>query len=248
MYIRIRIILMKRQLFISFFVLASFAVVAQSFVPDADSVAQEDYANIIEIVAENDLSTDPLSDTVTLRWKRVVEQVPAGWESLVCDNNLCYGPTVDEAPQDAIVTGDRGNNIDVHFRPDSIEGEGLVEILIWDINDSLNSNYTLVFTAKAEGYDPALSANNIDITEEIKVYPNPAREFLYLRDLPVNNAVNVEIYNILGRKMLSESFTSSNASNEQRIDINELQKGIYLVRVFDAQMNILATHSISKVK
>lgn len=239
---------MKGQLIILFFVLSSFAVVAQSFVPDADSVHQEDYANTVEIIANNELSTVPTSSTDTLRWKRIVEQVPSGWETLVCDNNLCYGPTVDEAPQDAIISGTKDNNIDVHFRPDSIEGSGLVKIHIWDVNDSLNSNHTLTFTAKAEGYNPALSSASIDYSSKIKVYPNPAREFLYLRDLPVNNAVNVEIYNILGRKMLSETFNSSNASSEQRVDINELQKGIYLVRVFDAQMNILATHSISKVK
>lgn len=91
------------------------------------------------------------------------------------------------------------------------------------------------------------NANGI-FSEKIKVYPNPVKDFLYIKNSPVNSRVSVEIYNILGRKMLSESFTSTSFSTEQRIDLNDLQKGIYLIRVFDEQMNILATHSISKDK
>ncbi|MEX0813250.1 MAG: T9SS type A sorting domain-containing protein [Chitinophagales bacterium] len=240
---------MKRQFIFLILVLLGFSVWAQTFVVDEDSVFKSGYADNEFIIVKNNLETPSDFDTVRIRWERIVEDIPSEWGGTrICDNKICHGKTVGVSPIPAVISGEKKNNIDVYFIPDSTEGEGVVHLRVWNEDNPSNSD-TLVFTAKAEGYNIETSTEDkISDNPKIKVYPNPARDFIYLRDLPYNKDVNVEVYNILGRKMLSESFNSGSSATEQRIDINDLQKGIYLVRVFDDQMNIIATHSISKVK
>ena len=56
------------------------------------------------------------------------------------------------------------------------------------------------------------------------MYPQPANDFTYIDNLEVN--ANIEIYNIAGKKLLSEVTTGS-------IDISNLGKGIYFLKIDD---------------
>lgn len=238
---------MKKQLILFFGVLAVLSLKAQStFSVDKDTVYMEGYANQDEIVANNSITNDTRID-ITLKWVRINEEIGAWDGSQICDNQTCYASAINETPANAPYTikKDSTANLDVHFKPNNNEGDGVVHLKVWNVTDTSDAK-TIVYIAKAEGFQTSVA--DMPKTNDIKVYPNPAKDFLYLRDLPVNKDVNVEIYNILGRKILSESFSYKSSTNEQRIDINELQKGIYLVRVFDGQMNLLSTRSISKMK
>lgn len=238
---------MKKQLILFFGVLAVLSLKAQStFSVDKDTVYMEGYANQDEIVANNSITNDTRID-ITLKWVRINEEIGAWDGSQICDNQTCYASTINETPANAPYTikKDSTANLDVHFKPNNNEGDGVVHLKVWNVTDTSDAKI-IVYIAKAEGFQTSVA--DMPKTSDIKVYPNPAKDFLYLRDLPVNKDVNVEIYNILGRKILSESFSYKSSTNEQRIDINELQKGIYLVRVFDGQMNLLSTRSISKMK
>jgi hypothetical protein len=73
-----------------------------------------------------------------------------------------------------------------------------------------------------------LSANG----NEILVYPNPAKDYLWV-DLKTNSnhPVTISIFNITGRSIQSNSI-SNNGSGHYRIDLSELkQPGIYICKI-----------------
>jgi outer membrane protein assembly factor BamB len=76
--------------------------------------------------------------------------------------------------------------------------------------------------------DTALSVSAVSISE-IKIYPNPAKNELFI-NFPaaenLNNLPVVEIFNIAGQRMLSTEYT-----NQQSINISTLQSGIYILKL-----------------
>ncbi len=70
---------------------------------------------------------------------------------------------------------------------------------------------------------------NIANTGNIKIYPNPAKDFIYISSLNKNiNIVNIVIYNVNSKKV--KSIKSFNIKNDKSIDVKELNKGIYILR------------------
>ncbi len=80
--------------------------------------------------------------------------------------------------------------------------------------------------------------------DKIKVYPNPADSYILLKADHEAEFVRVEIHNIFGRMVLS--FTSEQGAIVQRFDINDLPKGVYMVRGIDAQNRVVFTKTVSK--
>ncbi|WP_179351960.1 T9SS type A sorting domain-containing protein [Winogradskyella vidalii] len=62
-----------------------------------------------------------------------------------------------------------------------------------------------------------------DHIETISIYPNPASNQLYFKTV---ESVNVSVYNMLGKLVLSETVNANNA-----IKIESLKSGIYLVQI-----------------
>jgi hypothetical protein len=58
-----------------------------------------------------------------------------------------------------------------------------------------------------------------------KLYPNPTSDHLHY-ELSPNNPFKFEIYDIMGRKCISESASSG------VIDISSLKNGIYIFKIF----------------
>jgi NADP-dependent 3-hydroxy acid dehydrogenase YdfG len=64
------------------------------------------------------------------------------------------------------------------------------------------------------------------------IYPNPVDELLNLSistDLAIDSG-SVEVYDVLGRKMIQREVSFANG-NTQQIDVSELNAGIYIVQM-----------------
>jgi xyloglucan-specific exo-beta-1,4-glucanase len=75
---------------------------------------------------------------------------------------------------------------------------------------------------------PSLSVNT-NTSKKLVLYPNPAKAYFYIQ-LPQNETsgtFNVTLYDLLGRKIQSQTITSFS----EKINIPKLQKGTYLVEV-----------------
>ncbi len=77
------------------------------------------------------------------------------------------------------------------------------------------------------------------IQEEIKVFPNPANDKLYLNGL--TNNFTISIYNNLGQLQQTTSNTDNNV-----LDISNLAKGFYIYSITDEQQNIKTTGKFIK--
>lgn len=73
--------------------------------------------------------------------------------------------------------------------------------------------------------DVNLSINDIE-TNKFSVYPNPVRDGIFNIQSVNSEKINVEIYNILGKKVIE-----LNEIDYKTINVNMLQSGVYLVKI-----------------
>ena len=64
----------------------------------------------------------------------------------------------------------------------------------------------------------------------ISIYPNPTNDKLFIQGL--SSSSRVSIYNVLGKLVLSQTIS-------KEIDVNNLQSGIYIIKIVDEQKEIV---------
>jgi polyhydroxybutyrate depolymerase len=73
--------------------------------------------------------------------------------------------------------------------------------------------------------DDTLSSSNFEDTEKsIVLTPNPTYNTLFIKGN--KNLMNVSVYNMLGKEVLSKM-------NTNNIDVNVLPKGVYIIKISD---------------
>lgn len=94
---------------------------------------------------------------------------------------------------------------------------GTYTVNVNDGNCTTDTSFTVLNVA---GIDPFEAKN-------FNVYPNPAEDFVIIS---LDGSYVYEIYNVLGEVVLSD-----NANNSTKANLTDLDKGIYLIRIFDGQ-------------
>jgi poly(beta-D-mannuronate) lyase len=89
----------------------------------------------------------------------------------------------------------------------------------------------------------SLSANDITFENDIVIYPNPAKDMLYIKNVSQNVEV-IKLYSIEGRKILERNLSSSNAFKE--LNVSSLKNGIYIISIEDGKNTISRKIVISK--
>lgn len=176
--------------------------------------------------------------TIELRWEVKKTNLSEGWDAIVCDHQ-CYTSLVDKKtfklrPNEVL------HDFKVSFRPNGKQGMGNVEIHLYDVSDADHSEETITFSGAAQGMHTSIH----DFSKETaapKVFPNPAIEYINIKD-DYNRVALIEIYNVVGRKMSDFSVNHAGA----KYDVSNLPKGMYMVRMLDANGNIVRTQRISK--
>jgi len=73
--------------------------------------------------------------------------------------------------------------------------------------------------------DGITAVENVEETKEFTLSPNPANDFVYIKNSEVGT-VNYQIFDNFGSLVKNGSFT-----NENRIDVSFLPKGMYVMNV-----------------
>lgn len=219
------------------------AVQAQSYITLAadTSFTSGDPSEIhkAEVVVSN---TGPNPQTMV--WQRIKNDIPEGWETSVCDPNLCWAPFADAPGYGwAMANGDNDNfyvQFDARNLPDgpALAGEGIVDVVIYSEEDSANYNATGVFVASLSGvgfYSP-------DMDKVFEAYPNPAVHTLQLMASYNSDVVRIQLVNLVGKVVLSESWNAGNG--RMTLDVSQLPEGVYFVQFLDANQ-VLKTKKIS---
>ncbi len=98
-------------------------------------------------------------------------------------------------------------NTKYYWRVDEAQKDGEIKGLTW--------NFT---TALTSALDEKL------IKQDLQIYPQPANNYLYISNL--KKKTNIEIYDLDGKKLLTEETSG-------RINISDLNKGTYVLKVTD---------------
>ncbi|MBU2922618.1 proprotein convertase P-domain-containing protein [Winogradskyella psychrotolerans] len=86
---------------------------------------------------------------------------------------------------------------------------------------------------------PLLSVNEVTFNSDLNIYPNPNNgTFNITMRNPISNKVDIEVYDINGRRIFEKRFNSTQIVDEQ-INLSQIQSGIYLVKVKDGNHQII---------
>lgn len=169
-----------------------------------------------EVVGYSDI-TNSSDNFVSYTWTRTIIEMTEGWSCAICDINLCYLDFV-SSQSFGLSAGGEGN-LDVHVYPNSIVGSAIVELHVVDNSDESNSVTGLYY------FDQALSAPE-RLTENVKTYPNPVVDMLSIES--GHEVHRIEIFNIEGKRMLSEQVNANGTVN-----LSGLASGTFILRMYD---------------
>lgn len=230
-----------------------FAGIAQAqfllITSDSLSVVDMDYGSYSEAKMEFDVINTHPDSTFQVNWSRVQNEGPGGvWgktdepelgTSQVCvDGNCFYYPV-----EDGDFTLAPGDTMPMYltFITNGQPGIGRAKLQITVDRDNSGE---IKFFAKLGDVTSAPTLAKAEA--KLQVYPNPARDYILVKQESGAKVERIEVYNMLGLKVLSQQAQAD--SQITRVDLLDMQKGIYMVRVFDKDNNVVLTKSISKVR
>jgi hypothetical protein len=219
-------------------------IVAQTIAFTADTITSSGNSSEYEIVSNNYIENLTNAD-VTVQWKRISNNLSNGWTSSVCDKIACWNNTTDT--KSFLLQANRTDNLDVHFYPNNNAGNGFVEMLVWVQGDSANTVVKATYKASANVASSVISASKKNYN--VSFYPNPVKDYMMVSGLPENQSYKAELYSLLGTKVSTYNLLSGSAQGGvHQVDLQELPKGVYMLRIIDKNQNLVFNKSVSKMK
>jgi len=75
---------------------------------------------------------------------------------------------------------------------------------------------------------------NIETYKNIKIYPNPTNNIIYIEGLDNNKSNTIQIFDVQGKLVLTKTINEKGT-----IDLSELNKGVYVIKVGDVAQRIV---------
>lgn len=175
---------------------------------------------------------------VTPNWERTNNDMPGGWTSQICIGDLCYAETVNEGVFIEPMYGGDTSEISVYFNNDgSTAGTGVVDLLVYDPNDSVNVQASATFEYMA--YSVGMDRQH---HEELSIYPNPASSSFQLKNAGhLEEGSRLEIMNMTGAIALEYSVGKADALI---YDVSMLESGVYLLSVRNKYEKVILTRKL----
>src|SRR5690606_11733514 len=114
-----------------------------------------------------------------------------------------------------------------------VEGAAIIRVDVFQSNDTTNTTSATYFFNQTLGLAEKF-------TEAIKVYPNPTQDFISI-DNSGNKVSAVELYNVSGKMILR-----TDLNGNDKISLQELAAGNYILKLIDADANIVSTNLVVK--
>ncbi len=219
---------------------------AQSFTLSSDSVTGTDHARRADFVLKTTVTNLSTTKTVNVKWKRYENSFDPSWlgNQICISGGNCFFYDVDTGT--ITIAANSSETFDAHFANDSATGSGYMRVRFYEEIDSAGSEKTAYFGANLTTYTSLATPLSNGSVSDIQIYPNPAKEFVIVKRPDLMNVSRIEVYNMLGLKVITQFAEPNDASS--RIDLLDLQKGVYMIRIFDKNNNVILTKSISKIR
>ncbi len=163
--------------------------------------------------------------SINIKTKVNVIEIADGHLYSFCDLNQCYPYTNQNFESSMPFTLASYESTDEYFyieiKPNGISGLTKLHITFFnEANESDSIGYTLIV-------DVATSLNELNISNQIEIYPNPASDYLIFRNnssFNLNNPI-ITIYNNSGEPVLTEHFYLHSFMIIDKIE--QLSQGLY---------------------
>ena len=164
--------------------------------------------------------TSDATDTV-FTWTRI-EDIPTGWETAVCEDELCY-PTSKNS-NDVFLGAGKSMKFKLNFYSWGIRDCGSGKIVIVSKKNSENRD---TFDTEVCSFN---SASVKEVNKVFSVYPNPANNQLQITlDSPSHTTTTCHLYDMHGRLVQSHTLAAQQAS--LLLDISAMPAGVYYCKV-----------------
>lgn len=190
----------------------------------------------------------PISDTMKIEWKAVSTNLPQDWRNSsvlgVCDNVLCRSNTGDTA-----ITN--GNQVftSMDYIPNQV---GDFHVQLTGMNAVSSGTYYLTMNLSEQGgvYDKDItfvfakwSTNvpGVSNTDDIVLYPNPARAELNVTYNAKAGIKTAAVYNLIGKQLVAYKVGKTSA----KLNIDNIPSGIYFLRLMDSNGKVVATRKFT---
>lgn len=169
---------------------------------------------------------------IDCEWERNVVSITDGWESAVCDKNLCHSWPVSSA-QFTLDAGESGT-LDVHVYPFNNPGGAIIEVSVTEIGNPDNTDTGVFYFNETTSVAERLR-------DVVKLYPNPTTDFLFIEKGDHDDIAEVAFFNLRGQNVLQVAINQS-----QMIDMGRLPAGTYVARLFNNNGEHVSSNVVMK--
>lgn len=210
-----------------------------------------------QVPGATDFITNTTSSGLTLKWRVTGTNFPADWLTQdafgICDNGICRYNMGDTLLWN-YTTGVGGPlNTTASYIPDSAmtfelslylsgasTGTHWVSVLITD--PAITPAYSkVIYFVITNGAATAVNPVNRN-TEDVLLYPNPARDELNIVYDASADVKNIAVYNIIGKVMAVYKVNGPSAN----LNLESMPSGIYFVRLANSFGQVVATKKFTK--
>jgi len=226
-----------KKILLGLFLLVSVGLTAQMSI-DPSVINVEDVATTSDIQIDFTVENLDAANSSTFLWRILEpENFPSEWHVHICDVVTCWFHTIHTCPDTDpnMLAAGASFVFQFHVNPRDQEAEHVFTFELFDVNDPTNVLSSTEITVSTL----SSSTSDEDLTSGITIYPNPTTEYFQIMD---DAAVNtVAIYNIVGKQINKFDHDAG-----QLYYVNNLRKGMYLVRLFDESGNAIKALRLSK--
>ncbi|HXP52801.1 MAG TPA: T9SS type A sorting domain-containing protein [Bacteroidia bacterium] len=122
--------------------------------------------------------------------------------------------------------------------------------LSWTIGEVLIETGSSPSNYLTQGFQQPVTVVVSDVTNpnspngNVSAYPNPFTSIVYLQNNNVGKILQVELVSVEGKTI----FTKTMTAQQEQFDLNEFSNGIYFLRVYNENKQLVQTLKIDKVK
>jgi hypothetical protein len=179
-----------------------------------------------------------------MNWKVIYNTLPHNWSIGYCYKGVCLTQNIQGHTFQFSLDPGANGLMQLDVTPSSgLSASGYYQVLIWASNDSANTATVLTYKVNMS----AATCFPAGITEpemtQIFMYPNPVRNELKLSLSQSLSNGQIDIYNLIGSKVYSQSISSREITKD--FDLSNLETGIYMARITD-NGKIIATKKFTK--
>lgn len=179
--------------------------------------------------------TNSTGSTVAIRWTRVVEQLPLGWDHAFCDKNLCYFGSVNSKVFE-LENGEEGLLKPI-FYPKGIPGIGVMRLYYNSETPGISWADTAVYVGEATGISGTVEAK---LVRDVAVFPSPAQEVLHVVTADENLQGQWRITDVTGK--VWKHSDPKNTAIAGQISVTQLPVGLYFLNV----LTLDGKHAVAK--